>query len=576
MHPPTVSRATISRLPSGRAAGLGLALSLMVTAPALVGALALDAGLSLAPWMLGGSWLAIAGWHVWSSAGRRRATVDIAACIAVVTLALSLASTVFDLSFDGQYYHETAIRLLAGGWNPVWNSAAAESLPSGMHVVSIPKAAWIVEAMLTQGTGALESAKGLQAIALAAAFLLAWPSLECLGVRRRAAVIVALLAAANPVALQQLQSFYTDGLLASSLVAVLALAVLFAHTQAWRFGCALALALAFVANLKFAGVVYAALIALAVWLTLVRRGTMSARRWMQVASLAAAVAAVEGVNPYLTNTLRHGHPAYPFAGPDAQPIVRQVFYEPTFLAMSAPERVAISLFGESSDDTERAPRWKVPFTLHAQEVGAFTTVDTRIAGWGPWFGGALLLSAVILAFARTSERARSRTLAALSAAFVLTALIVPYGFYARYTPQVWFAALPALLLDDLRGWRTRALAAILAANLAFVATVSTAAQLVTERTHRAQLRALAAQAAGVPVAVTQREAPFENVDLHFAAFGLRTQAAPVAPCAAPAQLLRTHAWMCLADGRSPDPAPDPLRVIEPLRSRLRAVIGARP
>jgi hypothetical protein len=39
-------------------------------------------------------------------------------------------------------------------------------------------------------------------------------------------------------------------------------------------------------------------------------------------------------------------------------------------------------------------------------------------------------------------------------------------------------------------------------------------------------------------------------------------------CSHPARLLATHAMICLPSGRSPAPAPDPLRVAAGLRSTI--------
>ncbi len=113
----------------------------------------------------------------------------IGAAVVIVVVSFAVSSRIFDLSFRRRGLPSSLqVRQLAAGWNPIWDSKLAESLGGEWHVESLPKAAWLLEAMVFRATGSLESAKGVQIIALAAAFLLAWAALEKYGIRRRAAV----------------------------------------------------------------------------------------------------------------------------------------------------------------------------------------------------------------------------------------------------------------------------------------------------------------------------------------------------------------------------------------------------
>ncbi len=539
---------------------LGVTLALALAAPAFVASVLFIFRVAVSPVTLlvtvvgGGAW----GWR---SFGRDRGVV-LGVAGAVIVVSMTIAAQFFDVTFDGQTYHQAAVRALAAGWNPVWEARWAGGTAFPVLVGGLPKAAWVWEAMVYRATGSLEAAKGARLIALVAAFLLALAAFEAWGVGRRKAIVAAALAAANPIALTQLLSFYLDGLVVCGVIIVAALAVLWWKSPSWTTGSVLAVVAAFTANLKFPALVYVAMIAMAVAGITAYGARDRLRAVAGVFTLAACLAIVEGINPYVTNTILHGNPAYPAAGPNARPLL--VYREPVFLAQSRLVQLARSVFSRSSNDEQTPPRAKLPFTIHADELGAFTTVDTRFGGWGPLFGGALIVAGLIVAIGVATRRAGAGALALLTGAVALSALVIPFGAYARYSPQLWLVCLPALFVRDARPVLVRFLVFILAANTALVGGVSLGSQLLDEHLQRRQLTQLAADAGGAAIAVNYGEAPFVNADLHFAAYGIRYGVVDAPRCAAPARLLRTQATMCLAGDRSPAPVPDPAAAAAPL------------
>lgn len=551
------------------AARVGAVLALSVGAVALVGAGSLALGIPLSPIALVVTILGAACW-LWPRLDSPPQATRATGVAAFIMIAAMLgASRVFDLSFDGQTYHQSAVRLLANGWNPVWFAQHVTALPNGLYIETLPKGAWIVEAMIVQATGSLESAKGLGFVMLAGAFLLAWPALECLGVRSRAAMTIAGLAAASPIAMVELMSFYVDGLVVSALVMSIALIILWMSSEGEGLEPALVLIAAFLVNLKFTGGVYAAVLAVAAAMIIAATTPHRLRRAIALGGFAASIALLEGLNPYVTNTMHHGHPAYPGAGAGAVPVVALVWRDRAFAARSAPVQLITSIFAQSTDDDAAAPVLKIPFTIHARELAAFFTVDTRLAGWGPWYSAGFVLALGMLVLAVVRGDKRAPFLLGASVVLTVSALAVPAAGYARYAPQLWLACIPALLLDDLRSWASRALAAVLIVNIVIVSVTSLGAQLFVERLHRGQLVELARDAGTDTVSVSQFDAPFVNVDLHLDAYGIRWKTRSTPECARPATLLKTHARICIEAARSPAPAPDPAAVAGQLFAALR-------
>jgi hypothetical protein len=117
-------------------------------------------------------------------------------------LALGMAAVVSDFSYDGQRHHQLAVQTLAQGWNPLRDAPV-----EGLHALWIngyAKGPWTWSAVWLHATGSVELGKSLHLWLAASAGLLAYGALLRLpGLGSRAALWLALLAAANPVLLYQ-------------------------------------------------------------------------------------------------------------------------------------------------------------------------------------------------------------------------------------------------------------------------------------------------------------------------------------------------------------------------------------
>jgi hypothetical protein len=86
---------------------------------------------------------------------------------------------------------------------------------------------------------------------------------------------------------------------------------------------------------------------------------------------------------------------------------------------------------------------KLPFAVTREEIEAFRMPDVRLGGFGPLFGGSVLLAVAALA-AATRRGLRWPLLASLLALPILVSVLVfPHPWFARYVPQGWL--LPLLL-----------------------------------------------------------------------------------------------------------------------------------
>ena len=370
--------------------------------------------------------------------------------VAVVVLPnLVLGGRVLDDTWDGQWLHQEAVIQLADGWNPFRADLTAEELPNQggrIRLNGYPKASWLWGASLYRLTLRIERAKAFSLPLMVAAAIAV---LVCLLVTTRLRVVVAvpiaIVAAANPVALTQVLNAQQDGVLASLLTIVVAGLVVWICADS-RIGLAVATAAAVgAAAIKLTGPVYVAIFVFSGVVWLWRSGKWHRQRCVLGVAVMVAVGALFLLSggSYRTNLVRHGHPMYPVLGPDSIKIVDAPPHS-RFQALTAS---VLSRSRLTPDDRETVPilqSWgelKRPFTLDRAEFRAFVDPNVRIGGWGPLFGGMTLLAVAILTVAAVRRPRWAAAVILALGPLILSVLVNPYCWKTRYVPQFWIIPL---------------------------------------------------------------------------------------------------------------------------------------
>jgi hypothetical protein len=507
-------------------------------------------------------------------------TKDVVAAGAIMATAwlvlCGVAAVVHDFSYDGQAYHQEAIIRLGEGWNPWTQSLTAEQTNQYKWLNGYPKITWQVGTLSYRIWNRIETAKvAMWLIGISAA------GFAALWARRAAATspaprlvwVTYLLLMLNPIALCQWATFQLDGFVYWCLVGMLcALAsVLYPRSSPLSQPVALVIFALFALSLataKFTGIVFA------VYATLVmgallwhRRKTLPvpSRRGLILASVATvAVTSLCMVHPYLHNTLRHQHPLWPVLGPKTIDIigyaehsdfVRRDRVTKFLWSNNARARNLAGFTGEADDNRYGRPRWKVPFSLYRSEIRPYVAPDVHIGGFGPWFGGGLLVGTILLVIcaARNTPGARPGVVAwALVWGGVL---INPEAWWVRYSPHGWWLVLIPIAVavgGAERPLRVSGyvLAGLMLLNAAFVGVVNTGGQYVCERSFAKQYGLLRA---APPESWFVRWGNARSNRRRFAENGLTANAVPPDATAAPsgwhqAKLARTDTVVWTRDG----------------------------
>ncbi len=415
-----------------------------------------------------------------------------AAGVAVVILALSLllASAFFDMSWDGLWYHQTAVYQMANGWNPLHDPMHGFTRHLQDWLRHYAKGPWYVALALFKTTGQIEWSKPAPVIAMAVAFLCVLAASVDSGLRRRMAVVLAALVSLNPVVVCELASYLVDGLMISFLACFVA-----AQLRAFRRRSPLVLAVVVASAIlcittKLTGLVYLCFFCAAGGLyALIKRRDLFVRyAGVQVTALVVGVLTL-GFNPYVTNTLHRGHPFYPWLGTAAHPgfsadgpnrdPVENGETPPNMKGRNRFFRLYYAVFGRPGaqpflDGPDPVLMW--PFQVGWKDFHLFYFHDVRISGLGPLFSGALLIAVLILAATLIHPGRLPRTIPILFVCTIVGSLLVSkHTWWARYSPQLWWLPIGAVIAGLAPAtwrtvrWASWALAAILLINGALIA-----------------------------------------------------------------------------------------------------------
>jgi hypothetical protein len=374
--------------------------------------------------------------------------------VAVIVVSIIIAVNFYDVSYDGQSYHMEGIYQLKNGWNPFTN-LLPQSVNMSIYINHYSKGVEIPQSILYSLTNRIEAGKATSIILLTGAFCLTLSFL--LGLNKLSAskcILLSLLAASNPVIINQLISTYVDGQLAVLLLSFLIVILMIARDANYGNLVLLAAVIIIAANVKFTGLVYMIVFTAAFLAWLLFAGKPALFKRVLYTSLISGIVAVfiVGYNPYVVNTTKYFHPFYPLMGKNQVDIMGHNMPE-GFEKENAVGKFFISLFAHTDNvmrGNGKKIQLKVPFALNKIDIVNSYAIDTRIAGMGPLFSGLLLLSVIsfIVFLYRSPWRSVKNQLYILGV-IIVSICIVPESWWVRYIPQLWYIPLIILFIIEM-------------------------------------------------------------------------------------------------------------------------------
>jgi hypothetical protein len=369
------------------------------------------------------------------------------AILAVIFFSIWLAVYFYDVSFDGQSYHMEAVYQLGTHWNPVARELPDSiNLTEAIYVNHYPKGSEIPQSAIYHITNKIESGKGTNFIVLTACFFL------CLSLLYRLnrftfwkKIWISALFTLNPVTVGELISFYVDGQMAMLLLCYLLICYFVLTEDKWFYLLLQASLLVILINLKFTGVLFAGIFTLGFLLILLANKKNALFRKVLLAGAIAGVVGVgwAGFYPYITNSMHDGNPFYPVMGPAKKDIISNVYPE-SFKDKNRFGKFFVSFFAHTDelkiyeDKNPKVPS-KIPFSFNMTDIKNAPKLGVKMAGFGPFFSGAFLISLVLFVMLARGARDQSWVVNAsiLLGTILVSVFAVPEAWWARLVPQLW-------------------------------------------------------------------------------------------------------------------------------------------
>lgn len=396
--------------------------------------------------------------------------INISIAFLILIILTTISSYIYDFSCDGNAYHKLAIGYIKNGWNPTfYNSSDFNTInkivPNDYQSIWIDhyaKASWLFGATIYSLTNNIESAKVITLLMMATIFCLTFDYLHKRFLKRWQSFFVALVISFNPITCAQFFTNYVDALLGLSVYTLLFFLTVISDKkynmnkqQKWiGLFCSIILCI----NIKFTGTAFAGVYCIGFYILWLFKGYKDGRLKKVVIntslfftiSVLISVCLV-GYSTYIRNFLDHGNPLYPLYGNGSVDIITG--QQPKlYKDMNGMEKYINQLFSKTDNilaDSDRSPQYKVPFTVHRDELKSIYGPDVRISGYGVLFSGIITLSIIILTVSlaklyRCNKEWFNICSVILAVSLIFT-ILFKESWWARYAPQIYIMPVFALI-----------------------------------------------------------------------------------------------------------------------------------
>ncbi len=372
----------------------------------------------------------------------------------VIIVSFLASAFYYDLSWDGQWYHQSAIYHIESGWNPITEPIRAFEVNNDTSIIHFPKSSWYYAASVFSTLGNFESGKSLNFIVIFISIFLIYSTLIDFGLSRIKSLTITLLVVLNPVVWSETTTYLVDG----SLILYIGIYILMVFSwlrkpsyKSALLGC---LAVIAIINLKFTGLVFLCVLSLfaVVYVLIYKREYLVKFIGAHAVAFLLAVF-VFGYNPYVINYIERGHPFYPIMGTEEYPSVIELSGRDDNEVFETPhnmqgKRLVVRMFYANFGRPDNAPYYRErnaeliwPFTSKISDWNAYYFHETRVSGFGPYFSGILVLSFILLLILLKEDK-RSRWIVCMTLIAISGSLIFSKHFWwPRFWPQMWLIPL---------------------------------------------------------------------------------------------------------------------------------------
>ena len=368
----------------------------------------------------------------------------------IVLLVSLFVSFFYDFSYDGQAYHGLATIYLNNGWNPFLYHLSEDGV-NNIYINHYTQGSWIAYNAFYTMFGNFETAKMVNLLMMFSVAGICYDTFQKLKIVNSISHLYALLIAFHPVCLNMFLGMCIDGQLSSCIMIIIAIFI------QWHIGVIdktriliLIVALAFLINIKFTGLIFALFFCGCFgFVLLFEKRLMQNLKFISIIAIGIFIATSSiGYPSYVRNTIEHNYPFYPLHHTTTQKSVLSI--EPSsFSNQNRFLSFGQSLFAKTgySNYYFKPIQYKIPFSISKYELERYAFSGVMIGGLGVWFGYLFCIGLVflIITFIYDTSKQRKRRILILVGIVFASAFVLEAPWWARYAPQIYLIPIISIL-----------------------------------------------------------------------------------------------------------------------------------
>ena len=369
--------------------------------------------------------------------------INVLIFLLIIFGSIKASEAIYDFSFDGQGYHQEALMYLDEGWNPIYEQT--ELGPQrDLWVTHYAKGVWFMGYSIYKVTEKLETGKAINLILFTGTLFMLIEFLRSYRINWLRTILLSTTAVSSPIVLNQVFTNYNDFHIHLLIINLIIGYITYFKRQEQSALLILFFSMIILINIKFTALGYAVIftgfpILMVLYKKYIIKESVQIKNLIITLVLSMVLAiGVVGASSYIKNTLTNGHPFYPLAGEGKVDIMTSNM--PVDLHdKNRLEKLFISTFAATSNSIDGPIEIKTPFTFSVEELEYARNPDTRVGGFGPLFGGIIiLLLFVCITYSKNILKSSGLPmLIMLLIVLTLSIFINPETWWARYIPQLW-------------------------------------------------------------------------------------------------------------------------------------------
>lgn len=348
---------------------------------------------------------------------KKAITISLISILLIIGSIFSIGKIV-DTSVDGNSYRKITSGLMVEGWNPLKESAKSfnkreKLLPNKLSNYGnrsqwfwmdvYPKGLATFGATIEKFVGKIETGKCYTLLTVLVIFFVYNHYLNYF-LKKKQSALLSFLLAINPVSLCQLRTFYVDAALSNIVLIALAFILLYFKennkNKRW-YVFLIALCIVYIFNIKFNGILYIAILSLAMWLIVLindrkKKDYKESKFIFSIFAVSIIASLLLGFSPYATNIYRYNEllPGITGNSTGATGAITK-----STKGMSSIEIFYANIFSKVGDYwyDEKLPL-KLPFTTTKEEIDNYYIHASNFGTFGALFGGMFIIMILLGAF----------------------------------------------------------------------------------------------------------------------------------------------------------------------------------